>query len=277
MLASDAIVKAYRESSIKPIGWGTPTDAEQEEGLYRLNALWRMIRAEALGEVTRDWQVPNKTRTAPKNADNMNQFFPQNLNGFNQPGNGWGDGDDQSGDGGTNHRQHYPPINTRILSKIAETGHTVWFPQFPYDGSRMEVVDIGMTDGVDLSGNGRFINTVGNDTVTFNPGDAPSQWLYRADKGLWVIISADLTLTDELPLPSEFDDFFICGLAMRLCALDRIDPQQPTIAAYTVTERKIKQRYYQPGIMSYGGQNAVPSFQSYNNYWGWGTNFRSGV
>lgn len=275
MLVSDAIVKAYRESAIRPIGWGTPTADEESEGLYRLNALWRGIRATALGEVVRDWQVPNKTRTAPHNADNMNQFYPQNLNGFNQPGQGWGDGDDQSGDGGYNHRQHYPPINTRILCKIDNTGHTIWFPQFPYDGSRMEIVDIGMTQAVDLSGNGRFIETATN--YTFNPGDAPRQWLYRADKANWVEISSDLTLTDELPLPPEFDDFFICGVAIRLTALDRIDPLPATVSAFALAEKKIHQRYYQPGIMSYGGQNAVPSFQSYNNYWGWGTNFRSGV
>lgn len=275
MLVSDAIVKAYRESSVKPIGWGTPTDIEMDEGLYRLNALWRGIRGDALGEVTHDWQVPNKTRTAPHDANNINQFYPQNLNGFNQPGSGWGEGDDTSGDGEYNHRQHYPPINTRILCKISGTGHTVWFPQFPYDGSRMEIVDIGMGAGVDLSGNGRFIE--GLTTYTFNPGDPPRQWLYRADIATWVPVLSELALTDELPLPNDFDDFFVCGVAIRLCALDRIDPQPATVSAFTLMQKKIMQQYYQPGIMSYGGQNAVPSFQSTNNYWGWGTNFRSGV
>lgn len=277
MLVQDAIVKAYRETAIKPLGWGDPTDAELDEGLYRLNALWRGIRATALGEVTRDWQVPNKTRTAPHNADNMNQFYPQNLNGFNQPGSGWGDGGNEMGDGGLNHRQHYPPINTRILCKIDNTGHTIWFPQFPYDGARMEINDIGMSAGVDLSGNGRFIDATGTTTYTFNPGDTPKQWLYRADLATWVPIGGDLALADELPLPSEFDDFFVCGVGIRLTALDRIDPQPATISAYNLAEKKILQRYYQPGVMSYGGQNAVPAFQAYNNYWGWGTNFRSGV
>lgn len=277
MLVSDAIIKAYREASIRPIGWGTPTDEEQAEGLYRINALWLGIRATALGEVVRDWQFPNKTRTAPHNADNMAQFYPQNLNGFNQPGNGWGDGDDQSGDGGFNHRQHYPPINVRLLCKADTDGHTIWFPQFPYDGSRMEITDIGMTQPVTLDSNGRYIEALGQTTYTFSPSDTPKQWLYRADKALWMAIEGDLALDSELPLPADFDDFFVCGLAIRLCALDRIDPQPATISAYTLTNKKIMDRYYQPGIMSYGGQNAVPSFQAYNNYWGWGTNFRSGV
>jgi hypothetical protein len=275
VLVSDAIVKAYRESAIKPIGWGTPTDTELDEGLYRLNALWKVIRAQALGEVVRDWQLPNKLRTAPHNADNIAQFYPQNLNGFNQPGGIWNDQDDTGG-GSVNQRQHYPPINVRIVCGVDETGHTLWFPQYPYDGSRMEIVaNPAMTEAVDLSGNGRAIE--GAETYTFNPGDQPRQWLYRADTANWVSIGGDLALEDELPLPSEFDDFFVCGVAIRLTALDRIDPQQPTIAAYNAVEKKIYQRYYQPGIMSYGGQNAVPSFQSYNNYWGWGTNFRSGV
>lgn len=276
MLASDAIVRAYREAAIKPIGWGTPTDDELDEGLYRLNALWRNIRAEALGEVVRDWQIPNKTRTAPHDADNIAQFFPQNLTGFNQPGIGWNTDDDAAGDGTFNHRQHYPPINTRVLCKLTEPDHTVWFPQYPYDGSRIEIVDIGMTDPVTFSGNGRLINGT-TDDIIFNPGDSPSLWLYRADLASWVPIGGDITLADELPLPPEFDDFFVCGVAVRLTALDLIDPQAPTVAAYNATHRKIMQRYYQPGIMSYGGQNAVPSFQSYNNYWGWGTNFRSGT
>lgn len=277
MLVSDAITKAYREAALRPIGWGDPTDDELDEGLYRLNALWRGVRATALGEVIRDWQVPNKTRTAPRNADNINQFFPQNLNGFNQPGNGWGDGDDMSGDGGLNNRQYYPPINTRLLSKIPDTGFTIWFPQFPYDGARMAIVDIGMTAAVDLSGNGRYLNAAGTTDVTFNPGDAAADWLYRADLATWVPIGGDLALTDELPLPPEFDDYFVCGVAIRLTALDRVDALQPTISAFQLAEKKIHQRYYQPGVMSYGGQNAVPAFQSYNNYWGWGTNFRSGV
>jgi hypothetical protein len=222
----------------------------------------------------RDWQVPNKTRTAPHNANNINQFYPQNLSAFNQPGYGWGDDDTTGVDGGTNQRQHYPPINTRILCKIVDTGHTIWFPQFPYDGARMEITDVGMTEAVDLSANGRkFVST---DIVTFNPGDTPRQWLYRADVATWTEITGDITLEDELPLPAEFDDFFICGLAMRLVALDRIDAQPATVSAYQLAHRKIMQRYYAPGIMSYGGQNAVPSYQTYNQFLGWGTNFRSG-
>jgi len=387
VLVTTAIERAYREGSIRPIGSGSPNDEELAEGLYRLNALWKGIRATALGEVIHDWQLPNKTRTAPHDANNINQFFPQNLSGFNQPGNGWDEGDDTSGPGGgaTNHRQHYPPINTRILCKVDqqsyssatgtvtftglpvatqtltigdgdvytfvaaavnpfevmigadanETGdnlvaavssysgyvfaenaagvvtltaqvsgvegndiilatdavnttlsgatltggaspaQTAYFPQFPYDGARMAIVDIGMTEALIIEGNGRYIE--GSTSYRFEPGSGVREWLYRADIANWVYIGIDLVLGDDLPLPFEFDDFFVCGTAIRLCALDQLDPQPQTIQAFNLCEKKIMQRYYQPGIMSYGGQNAVPAMQNYNNYWGWGTNFRSGV
>lgn len=275
MLVHEVVDLAYRECGILA-ETNNLTPQQSAQGLYRLNAIWKNIRAEALGEVTRDWQVPNKTRTAPRDANNINQFYPQNLDGFNQPGYGWGDGDDTDGQG-SGHRQHYPPINSRILCKIDSTGHTIWFPQFPYDGARMEIVNIGMTEDVTLSANGRFIDAAGTETVTYEPDDLPAQWLYRADIATWVPIGGDLAMTDELPLPPEFDDFFVCGLTCRLAVLERTEVDPTIKRAHQDVHKKIMQRYYQPGIMSYGGQNAVPSFQSYNNYWGWGTNFRSGV
>jgi hypothetical protein len=275
MLVSDAITRAYREGAIRPIGSGTPNTDELDEGLYRLNALWKGIRATALGEVIHDWQLPNKTRTAPYDANNINQFYPQNLSGFNQPSTGWDTGDDSAGLGVLNHRQHYPPINCRILCKITGSDNTAYFPQFPYDGARMAIVDIGMTETLVIQGNGRLID--GSTSYNFTAGSTPMEWLYRADIANWVPIGSDLVLTDTLPLPPEFDDFFVCGTAIRLCALDQLDPQPPTTSAFALAEKKIMQRYYQPGIMSYGGQNAVPAMQNYNNYWGFGTNFRSGV
>lgn len=274
MLVSAAIERAYREGAIRPIGSGTPTDDEMVEGLYRLNSLWKGIRATALGEVLHDWQLPNRMRTAPHNANNIAQPFPQNLSGFNQPGSiGWGYEDDVSSYN-TSNRQHYPPVNCRILCGLSGEDHNLWLPQYPADGSRISLVDVALTDPLTVNGNGRKIE--GETTLVFSPGDPSKEWLYRADLADWVDIGSDLELTDELPLPSEFDDFFVCGTAIRLCALDQLDPQPPTTAAYALAEKKIMQRYYQPGIASWGGQNAAPSYQSYNGYMGYGGNFRSG-
>lgn len=41
------------------------------------------------------------------------------------------------------------------------------------------------------------------------------EWFFREDLGTWVRCTP-LTITDELPFPREFDDFFITMLAIRL-------------------------------------------------------------
>lgn len=93
---------------------------------------------------------------------------------------------------------------------------TVTLHPSPYDGQRLAVLDAGQTlatNNLTLDANGRRIE--GQQTLMLDTDGDTREWLYRADLGNWVKMG-DLALGDDLPFPSEFDDYFSIVLAMRL-------------------------------------------------------------
>ncbi len=254
MLASTAVARAYREAAIKAIGT-TPTDDENDEGLSRLNGFLFSLFGAEIGENLSDWQVPAAQRTSTAPANNVALPYPANLASTYQqyaPAN-YPDTDVSN-----------PPPNSRVIWRGAAPT-TVYFPEYPADGARMSVADTGATAELTLSGNGRMIG--GAASVVLPAPVAAATWFYRADLGNWIPLAA-LALTDELPLPSEFDDLAITGTAIRLTALDEIDPRSGTMMIHDRLMKRCAERYHQPGTIVYGGEQLRMSGQEYSVYAG---------
>lgn len=109
----------------------------------------------------------------------------------------------------------YAPENVRLVLNSGAP-QTLYLHPKPYDGQRLAVADAGQTlasSNLTLNGNGRQIE--GAATLVLDTDGLCAQWLYRGDLGNWVRIEG-LELTDAMPLPIEFDDYFAILLAMRL-------------------------------------------------------------
>jgi hypothetical protein len=249
-IASDVIQAAYREGNLVPVGV-TPNTNELAEALPLLNRFINGIFGYEMGENLRDWQVPAKQITAL--ADTT---YPQAAasNVAVQ---------------GVQSQNQLPPKNSRIVFGCVTS--TVYFPSNPQDGSRMAVVQgtgagaAGVNGAVlTLDGNGRFID--GAATATFTaalPAPAtPKAWIYRADLGQWKTC-VDVVAGDEMPFPKDLDDFFICGLAIRLAPRYTKITAAGTVKTMADTLKRLRARYRQAGTTTYGGENLGETDQSY--------------
>lgn len=252
-LVSSIIQDAYREGNLIPVG-KDPTDAEQAEGLRRLNTYVKGVFGFTVGEGLDDWPVPSGQRTAPV-AANFPQFpYPQSLDaGF------------YANPLSTDAAQQIfelPPKNSRIVFGGSD-GQTVYFPEAPDDGSRMALVAGGsLVDDTQivLDGNGRTIE--GSPTLTVTAPVTPQQWFYRADLGDWKALT-ELALTDEFPFPEDLDDLFICALAIRLSGRYGKDVPAGTTACFADGLKRLKTRYRQAGTTIFGAQDIPNTNQSF--------------
>jgi hypothetical protein len=261
MLASRAVERAYREAAIRPIGH-VYSDAELEEGLERLNGFIESLFGAEVGAVLTDWQVPGALRTAPHNSNSLALPYPQNLSVSGQPFS-----PQETPDAVT---PFYPPINVRILWGGLGT-ETVYLPQYPADGARIEIVNAGSAAALTVLGNGRRID--GGASLTVEPTDEPTHLFYRADLANWLPIRP-LTLTDSSPLPGAFDELLVAGTAIRLTALDELPPQSGTMFIYERLLKRAQQRYFQPGTVAPNSEALRPTQQPYARGWvgqGWMT------
>lgn len=249
MLASDAVLRAYREAATKPIG-AALTVNEAAEGLARLNDFMFSMFAEEIGEKLYDIQVPRNQRATAQSYNPINQQFPGNLDNFNQPG---------SPGFAAEPSVYALGPNSRIIYRgLAPT--TVYLPEYPSDGCRAAFADTGSTAPLTINGNGRKIE--GATTRVVASGAAPLEWFYRADLGNWIVIAA-LLATDQTPLPQEFDALLTSGTAIRLSALDQVEPTTGTKFIYDRTLRRCKHRYSQAGVTTGGGEYLASSIQAY--------------
>ena len=134
MLASEAIQRAYREAAIKPIG-AIPTADEYTEGLDRLNGFLDSLFGAEIGQILNDVQVPQVQRTAMDPNANFGQPFPLSLTGIDQPG--------VMEDSAPT--QYVITPNSRVLWR-GTVATTVFFPQQPGDGARMQIVNTGVAN-----------------------------------------------------------------------------------------------------------------------------------
>jgi|GEM_PF-2388688 len=261
--ATVLIQNAYREGNLIAVST-SPTTPEAAEALVLLNNFITGIFGYEMGENFKDWIAPNPQRTAPVAAN-----YPQlPLSGFGESGNPLS----ATQSAGTYYL--YPPKNQRIV--WGGTTLTVYFPEAPLDGTRMAVLqgsgagDSGLVGAIlTLDGNGRTIELANTYPYTFaSPATAPRQWLYRADTGNWIAV-LPLAAGDQCPFPQDFDDFFICALAMRLAPRYGKVTAAETKNTAIATLKQLKARYRQAGITTYGSEQIPGSAQSYisGNWW----------
>ena len=139
---------------------------------------------------------------------------------------------------------HYVPANTRLVSNLSQT-KTVYLAPDPQDGARFAVVDNAgnfATYNMIVNGNGRKIESA--TTVTLNTNSVSKQWFYRADLGEWVLIDT-LTANSQSPFPTEFDEFLVLTLAMRLNPRFQSQTAPETIEAYRRIKKLFRARYSQ--------------------------------
>jgi hypothetical protein len=254
--ATDLIQAAFREGNLIAVT-AAPTAAEAAEALERLNKLISGVFGYEMGENLEDWLAPNPQRTAPVAANYPQLPLSTSMDSCLSAN--W---------------SLYPPKNRRIV--WGGTTQTIYFPESPMDGSRMAVVQgsgaaVGGSPGaiLTLDGNGRTIETINTKALT-DPIE-PASWMYRADLGDWIAIEELVDPdTDESPFPEEFDDFFICALSKRLAPRFGKVIAAETVETAKMTLKRLKARYRQAGVTTYGAENIPNSQQSYNSgSWWW--------
>jgi len=254
--AQTIIQAAYRENNIIPAG-SDPTTAELTEALERLNRYIMGVYGHELGEPMMDWPVPAPQRTAATSANYPQLPYPLDAQG------GLTTAPFQADPSLLIYT--FPPKNSRLI--FGSVSHTAWFPEAPDDGSRMMVVQgSGAGDGgvplsvLTLDGNGRTIE--GSNTKTLTQPIATRQWLYRAELGDWVVIQ-DLALSDNLPFPTDFDDLWICALAIRISPRYGKVLNVATADTFKSMLTKLKARYRQAGVTVYNSGDIPRSLQTF--------------
>lgn len=120
---------------------------------------------------------------------------------------------------------------------------TVYLDPSPYDGARFSVVDAAKnfsTKPLTIVADTRSIE--GQNQIVLNTDGANVSWFYRADVGNWVKLTP-LNVDDEMPFPSQFDDYFIIKLATRLHPRYLVQTAQETMMHYKEMQRKFRSRY----------------------------------
>lgn len=224
--ASEIVKQAFREGNIVPLdattGEPVTTDGQDAEGLAILNRFIDSLYGLELGEYAFDWPVPPEL-TSPVPAR-----FPINPKNENVATNVW----------------PYPPGNVRIITKLtADT--TLYLPQSPDDGARIELINIGGATGFSLTldANGRLVRgaLTSTDTDVLWSG---IRLLYRADLSDWIAI-ADLTGTDVSLLPSIYDDLLSVGTFIRLAPRYGKSVTPELESTYSRMLKRLKTQYRQ--------------------------------
>lgn len=242
MLVSEAITAGYREADIITIGT-EPTEDEYAEALGRLNDFRLKLFGSEFGENLEDWPVPTPTGVGvPENLvspDLSSTFYLM------------------------------PRVNSRLLVKVT-ANTTIKFPENPTDGSRVMFRDVGSTSvDVTLDGNGRLIDGQATQVDTpqmFNG----KQWFYRADLGSWQVV-ATLALTDTLPLPEEYNDLFICYIAIRMSPRNAQAASDDTKGLFKELLKQAKARYRQTQAIAVADPGISQGLDSFGEGRSWFT------
>ena len=245
-LNSEIIKSALREANTIGVG-ADPTDAENVEGLALLQALTNTFPGAILDHKFTPWFIPTPFNTSP---DTHN--YPA------QPGH-------QTPRPYIN--ELYPPAGSRVVLR-ATTATTLYLQYQPQDGAFMQIVDGGFTADLTLDGNGGYFEGTGTDTTdvitaTFGSGTrVPTRtYMYRADTNSWNRID-DLILEGEHPTPSELDELWSTGLAIRLAPRHgkKVDPSTVARFQEMVTYARGLYRQSKEVIV---GDLGIPTEQTY--------------
>lgn len=243
--ANEVITLAYREANFKN-SVGVLTAEESAEGLTLLQSIVDSFFGLVVGTKLLPWFVPRPQKTAGTAAN-----YPALPGDYSVV---------------SAQAEALPPSNVRLMMKnLAPV--TVWFQYQPEDGAVVEYVDTGHEADVTLDANGALFGLTGSTetvgiTALFPTGrNTPRRWVYRADYGSWLEITA-LGLTSVVPFPSAFDDYFVTALAVRLSPRFGADPRQITLLRFQQMEVFLRNQYLQSKEVLVG-TGGIPSLQSY--------------
>lgn len=185
---AEIIRQALRETNVVSITQDANPN-ETAEGLARLQALVLSTLGNEVGYIMEDWNILSATAiTKPSGVP----LTTAQAAAFTVP------------------------PNARLVCGLSAAATLVLDPQ-PQDGQRFSVIDAKNsldTYNLTINPNGRKIEEQIANLALSTEGLA-KQWLYRADIADWKVI-APLITSDEFPFPTDFDDYFIIMLAMRL-------------------------------------------------------------
>lgn len=212
---SQLITDAYQYNNIVALSV-IPNAAEQAKALRYLNRIFRSVFGNELGDVLNSWTLSD-TGIKPSVADSHSLKY---------------------------YSPFKPDLNTRVVANVTSSV-TLTLPTYPTSGARFALQDASKnlaTYPLTVNANGRLIE--GAATVTVSTNGANLEWFFRDDIGTWVKVS-DLALTDDFPLPVEFEEYFIMMLAMRLGASEDIDLNNQLVFVLKDVTKKFKARYRQ--------------------------------
>lgn len=217
-LVSQIITDAYQYNNLVAIN-AIPTADEQAKGVRYFNRIFRNILGVGLGEQLRTVELGAE----PLTASNEFEIFAD-VPRLSAP--------------------YVLAPNSRLVLNLT-TPATVFLPPSPQDGARLSVVDVAQTlnsNPLTVEGNGRKIGS--SSSVVLDTAGISRDWFYRADLGYWVQLY-DLTLTDVFPLPTEFEEYFITALAMRLGSSEDVELSSSLQYIFKDTLKKLRLRYRQ--------------------------------
>lgn len=248
-LVSTLLRDAYRESNLIAVS-ADPTTAEQGEALRLLNRYVLSVYGNEAGEGFGSLPVGGNNVNTPSG-------FPfNNLT-----------------------TTDFIPLNSRLVLNLKEDT-TVHLSPIPQDGSRFAYIDVSNNLAVNslvIDGNGR--NIEGSSVVTKSVDGDAAEYVYRSDTGNWAKVSPLIT-TDAFPFPSEFDDLFVIGLALRLNPRYGIAADPQSIEMFKRVLRNFKARYRQTknmrselGLLFIGDRNRFLRYGSSDSLFNSGYGF----
>lgn len=213
------IEDAYRESNAIAIG-ASPSSDQSAEALKLLNRILAGVYGFEVGDPLFDWPIGQEGM-----VDAIAHTWTAND---------W---------------QYLLP-NVRLVAQQS-SAQTLYLPPDPADGARVAIVDPGnrlAAYPITLDGNGRTVE--GASTLALNTDGLQRVWFYRADTGNWTRLT-ELTndVAEEFPFPTEFDDYFVTRLAMRLNPRYGRSVSDETALALTDTLQRIQARYRQRQVI----------------------------
>ena len=155
---TEIIEDAFRESNVIRLG-ASPTDEMNTEAMRRLSNLVSAVYGDDVGENYQDWMVGY--------AGQINVDYS------------W-----------TELQWAYPISNSRILLNHT-SAQTLYLPLRPYDGSRIQVIDVQgvlATYNVVLDANGRTIEDQAS--ITLSTDNLNSGWIFDAEAANWVLMAS---------------------------------------------------------------------------------------
>lgn len=244
---SQIVTDAYQAENLIAVN-AIPTAAEQDKGVRTLNRIFRSMLGNEIGE---------KLYSINLGVNNIDGRVASSVNPLYVM------------EGLSVYPQNYAARNTRLVLNLT-AATTIYMPPLPKDGARFAVIDNSANLNIynlTILGNGNTFDT--QTTKVLNTASLQSEWFFREDTGNWQLIS-NLTLLDNFPLPSEFEEFFIYLLAMRLTAGQgtSLDSQGSFIIKDMM--RKIRARYRQTvEVPTERGLYALPSSYLSQGFGAW--------